>query len=169
VTVLSNGEPTILQESGPDVLTSFVPFFVTMLRRLCLDNSRGVREELLLLLGDALALDKKQFTPGVMKGLIGHWWMCTGDPCPEVATAAVAAFESAIPPKKRESVLLFLSSSIAQQAATYMQSTVQSLSQAEAMYQVCYDASIHATNCVHLAGEPDTYYSCVLFVVPSCV
>ena len=106
------------------------------MRRLCLDNHRGVREELMLLLGDALALDKKQFTPGVMKGLIGHWWMCTGDPCLEVASAAVTAFESAIPPKKRDSVLLFLSTAILVQAAAYLQSTVQSLSQAEAMYQV---------------------------------
>lgn len=113
-----------------------MPFFVTLFRRLALDNHRNIREELNLTLSDALALDNKQFTPAVMKALIGSWWMCISDPNGEVAAAASRAFHDAIPPKKREAVLLFLAPSILKHITTMLQLSETDLSNSEAMYQV---------------------------------
>ena len=107
-----------------------------MFRRLSLDNHRNIREELCLTLSDALALDNKQFTPVVMKALIGSWWMCTADPNREVSAAASRAFQDAIPSKKREAVLLFLTPSILKHIVSMLQMSETDLSNSEAMYQV---------------------------------
>lgn len=76
------------------------------------DNSRYVRIELMAILEELLSAHKTSFTPIIMAGVIGPWWVATCDPSVEVAAAAVSAFEAAIPPKKRDSVLAFLAPSI---------------------------------------------------------
>jgi hypothetical protein len=47
-----------------------------------------------------------------MKHLIGPWWLLMDDPVSDVSEKALEAFQKAIPPKKRASVTVYLSSSI---------------------------------------------------------
>jgi hypothetical protein len=95
----------ILKDRGSVVLPDFLSYFAHIFSRLVLENERRVREASLGLLMVVIAVNKQSLGP-FMKHMLPYWWMAVGDPCAEVASAAKSAFESAIPPKKRDPVLL---------------------------------------------------------------
>ena len=82
-----------------------------ILPRLSLDNEKRVREAVFVVLQCIIDINKQSLTP-VMKHIIGYWFMAMGDPCAEVQASAIRCFESAVPPKKREPVLLMLAQNI---------------------------------------------------------
>ena len=96
------------------------------------DNNRNVRDVLITILKELMLSDKKSFTPNLMKTIIGAWWMSTCDPIADIAMTAMTAFEAAIPPKKRESVLSFLLPSIFE----YMQYVIDGSHSNDTLFKV---------------------------------
>ncbi len=110
-----------------DVLIDFLPFFVYVYVRLVLDNDRKIREKINFVLYNIINVDKRLLGP-YMKILIGPWWLCIGDPFIEVSKLSLDSFHMAILPKKRQSVLSYLSSSMFDYILKNFEHTVESLS-----------------------------------------
>lgn len=108
-------------------IAEFLPFFVYCYSKLCLEDSRTVREKLNASI-DAITSVEKRLLAHHMKNLIGPWWMLTGDPAPEVAERAYGSFCNAIPPKKRQQVLVHLSSAILSEAVRNLRQRPETLS-----------------------------------------
>ena len=117
---------TLLQDR-PHVIHDFLPYFIYVFPRLYLDNDRKIREQLFALLMTIVILDKQSLTL-YMKHLIGYWYIGTADPCVEVSDMAISALEKAIPPKKREPVLLYLSTPLLKQIRYYLDQKPETLS-----------------------------------------
>ena len=117
---------TLLQDR-PHVIHDFLPYFIHVFPRLYLDNDRKIREQLFTLLMTIVILDKQSLTL-YMKHLIGYWYIGTADPCIEVSDMAISALEKAIPPKKREPVLLYLSTPLLKQIRYYLDQKPETLS-----------------------------------------
>lgn len=75
----------ILASRGAAVVGDFLPYFVYILPRLALENSRQAREQLAVIFHGIIDVDKRLLGP-YMKGLIGPWWTLSCDPCREVGT-----------------------------------------------------------------------------------
>lgn len=119
---------SILKDRGDKVAQDIIPYFVFVYLRLILENQRNIREQLNQSLLQLVILDKRAFTP-YMKHLIGPWWMSASDPASDVARTSQNAFETAIPPKKREQVLQYLSSDLLRYITNNLTSTPDSLSE----------------------------------------
>jgi hypothetical protein len=117
---------TVLSTKQSHVLASFLPFFIYAYGRLCLEEQRAIREMLSESLRAIIAVEKRLLQPH-MKVLIGSWWMLSGDPAPEVAEAAYNSFCFAIPPKKRQDVLVYLSPYILYESKRNVLQTPESL------------------------------------------
>lgn len=117
----------ILQSKPEHSIAEFMSFFVHCFSKLCLEDSRTVREKLCSSIDAITSVEKRLLGPH-MKTLIGPWWMLTGDPAAEVADKAYGAFCSAIPPKKRQQVLVHLSAPILGEAVRNMQQRPDTLS-----------------------------------------
>jgi len=101
----------LLRTRDEKVLSEFLPFFVRIYSKLSFDDSHAVRELLSDVIESVCSVQKQLLSPH-MKRLIGRWWMLVGDPVSEVSEKAYRVFASAVPPKKRPQVLLYLSSYI---------------------------------------------------------
>lgn len=101
----------LLRTRDEQVASEFLPFFVRIYSKLSFDDSHAVRELLSDVIESVCSVQKQLLSPH-MKRLIGRWWMLVGDPVSEVSEKAYRVFASAIPPKKRPQVLLYLSSYI---------------------------------------------------------
>jgi hypothetical protein len=99
--------PHALKGKSEHVVAEFLTYFVYCFPRLCLDDSRAIRQQLTWAIDAVVSVEKRLLAPH-MNSLIGPWWMLTGDPAPEVAESALSAFNTAIPPKKRQPVLAHL-------------------------------------------------------------
>ena len=110
-----------------DILNEFLPFFVYVYVRLVLDNDRKIREKINFVLYNIIVIDKRLLGP-YMKILIGPWWLCIADPFIEVSKLALDSFHMAILPKKRQSVLSHLSSSMFDYILKNFEHTVETLS-----------------------------------------
>lgn len=101
-----------------------------------MDNSRVVRIEINQILFDLMNADKKQFTPIIMKILIGPWWISTCDPSKDVSVKAQSTFQSSIPLKKRDSVLAFLAPSLFSYIKSIINQNPQCLSDTDPLFKV---------------------------------
>jgi hypothetical protein len=99
--------PHALKGKSEHVVAEFLTYFVYCFPRLCLEDSRAIRQQLTWAIDAVVSVEKRLLAPH-MNSLIGPWWMLTGDPAPEVAESALSAFNTAIPPKKRQPVLAHL-------------------------------------------------------------
>ena len=125
----------IMSDRGSTVISEWLPYFVYVYFRLAMDNDWKVRELLYKNLQAHFSIDKQLFTP-YMKQIIGPWWVATADPFSEVKDEAQRAFEIAIPFKKRDSVLLYLSSSILKTIRGNLDSRPETLSDMSTTTQV---------------------------------
>jgi hypothetical protein len=119
--------PAVLKSKEEHVVAEFLTYFVYCFNRLCIEDSRSVRQYLSLVIDAVVAVEKRLLAPH-MKALIGPWWMLTGDPAGEVAESALAAFNNAIPPKKRQQVLTYLAPSILKESMKNMRHKAGTLS-----------------------------------------
>jgi hypothetical protein len=106
-------------EAQPHVLEEFLPFFVFVYRRLCLDVNSRVRLDLNRVLSTITGINKRALGPH-MNALIGHWYLSLHDPVRDVAAAAREAFDKAIALKKQPSVLAFLSTHVLSLIQTHL-------------------------------------------------
>lgn len=105
----------VLTTRPEHILSEFLVFFVYGFSKLWVEDHRAIREKLCTIITTIVTVEKRLLAPH-MKTLIGPWWMLTGDPIGDVSQAAYSSFCSAIPPKKRQQVLVYLSSSILSEA-----------------------------------------------------
>lgn len=119
--------PGVLKLKEEHVVAEFLTYFVYCYNRLCIEDSRSVRQYLSLVIDAVVSVEKRLLAPH-MKVLIGSWWMLTGDPAGEVAESALASFHNAIPPKKRQQVLTYLAPSILKESMKNMRHRVETLS-----------------------------------------
>lgn len=115
------------QGSGALLLPDFLSYYAHIFPRLLMDNERRVREAAFALLMTVITLNKQTLGP-IMKHILPYWWLGTGDPCYEVAQLALAAFEAAIPTKKRSAVLLMHYSHIVSLCRTNLDHRPETLS-----------------------------------------
>jgi len=99
---------------GSSIVIEFIPHFCYVYERLWSDNDRSIREGAQLLLQSIIKAistsDDKQALVPYMRVLIGPWRLSCLDACSEVAIAAKAAWDLAIPGvKRRQKVLYYLS------------------------------------------------------------
>jgi hypothetical protein len=127
---------------GGEVIGDFLPYFVYMMPRLALETTRKVREQLCVILDGVIAINKQALGP-FMKLLIGPWWMLSCDPCREVALAFSAAFATAIPPKKRPSVLAFLAPSLMDYCSRNVNQKIDTLSDLTSVSKVRMEQNAH--------------------------
>lgn len=127
---------TKLSDEGTSssILSTFLPFFTYSYPRLTFDEDRKVREQLQKALMAIVVLEKRSLQD-YMKLLIGPWIVATADPCTEVAKAAIDTFEKAIPPKKRQSVIMLLSPYILKHMQKNLAQTPEKLCNPECLGQ----------------------------------
>ena len=123
----SFNEVILLLQERSHLIHEFLPYFTYIFPRMFMDNDRKIREQLFVLLMTIVSLDKQTLTP-YMKHLIGHWYIGTVDPCIEVRAMALSSLEKAIPPRKREPVLLYLSTSLLRQIRYFLDQKPETLS-----------------------------------------
>ena len=112
-----------LEES---ILIDFIPHYCYLFKRLSYDNNRQIREKMCLLLYKLVSNNSKLFTP-YMKDIYPTWWMLMSDPCREVSQAAISAYNTAIPIKKRISVLCYLSNSLLKVINLHLSATPETI------------------------------------------
>ncbi len=117
----------ILKDRGKEILEGFLPYFIYVYIKLCIDNTLIIRKLLNSMLLDLVIMNKHAFGP-YMEYLIGPWWLCTSDPVDEVSHLAQEAFDKAIPLKKRTMVLERLSPAILTLMKTCLQARPETLS-----------------------------------------
>ena len=105
----------VLNTKSEATLAEFLVFFVYAFSKLYMEDHRVIREKLCSILLTVVRVERRLLAPH-MKTLIGPWWMLTGDPVGDVAVTSYESFCAAIPPKKRQLVLVYLSSSILTEA-----------------------------------------------------
>ena len=108
---------------GQDFLSNFFYLFI----RLFFENNRQIRFRTLGILKNFAKINNRSLGP-YMKSIIGYWWILTSDICQEVSEVANMAFEEAIPPKKRDSVLQYLSPEIFSIIILNLKHTINSMS-----------------------------------------
>ena len=118
---------TVLKTKSESTISEFLSYYVYCFPRLSIEDQRSVREQLGNVLTSIVSVEKRLLAPH-MKALIGPWWMLTGDPASEVAESAISAYNSAIPPKKRQPVLAYLGPSIIAEAAKNIRHRPETLS-----------------------------------------
>ena len=123
----SFNEVILLLQERSHLIHEFLPYFTYIFPRMFMDNDRKIREQLFVLLMTIVSLDKQTLTP-YMKHLIGYWYIGTVDPCIEVRAMALSSLEKARPPRKREPVLLYLSTSLLRQIRYFLDQKPETLS-----------------------------------------
>ena len=108
------------------ILIDFIPHYCYLFKRLSYDNNRQIREKMCLLLNKLVSNNSKLFTP-YMKDIYPTWWVLMSDPCREVSQAAINAYNTAIPIKKRTSVLCYLSNSLLKVINLHLSATPETI------------------------------------------
>ena len=108
------------------ILIDFIPHYCYLFKRLSYDNNRQIREKMCLLLNKLVSNNSKLFTP-YMKDIYPTWWVLMSDPCREVSQAAISAYNTAIPMKKRISVLCYLSNSLLKVINLHLSATAETI------------------------------------------